>query len=127
MTPIETHLKELQDIHPGAAASKLNSGAHLISIPDFQMPPGWDREKVTILFLAPPGYPGAQPDCFWVEPVGIRLKDGQTPKNTNESSPIPEVGPRGTWFSWHVQGWNPNHNSLVTYLNIIRQRLKPAR
>lgn len=128
MTPIiEQQLALLQQDCPGASATQLASGAHLITIPNVAMPLGWNQKVVTVLFIAPPGYPAAQPDCFWVEPTGIRLEKGATPQNTNDANPIPEVGQRGTWFSWHLQHWNPNQSSLVTYFNVIMQRLRPAR
>jgi hypothetical protein len=128
MNPIiEQQLTLLQKDYQGASATQLPSGAHLIVIPNVTMPPGWNQKIATILFLAPPGYPAAQPDCFWVEPTGIRLENGATPQNTNDSNPIPEVGQRGTWFSWHLQHWNPNQSSLVTYFNVVMQRLRPAR
>lgn len=127
MTPVEEQLLRLQADHPTATLTRLPSGAHLVTISNYELPRGWDRDRATILFVAPPAFPAAQPDCFWVEPVGLRLSGGQTPQNTNDSNPIPEVGNRGTWFSWHVQRWNPNYDSLVTYMNVIEQRLKPAR
>jgi hypothetical protein len=127
MTPIEQQLQVLKTICPGATLTRLPSGAHLVTMPDVKMPLGWNRDLVTILFVAPPGYPAAQPDCFWVEPTGVRLENGTTPQNTNDANPIPEVGQRGTWFSWHLQHWNPNNDSLVTYLKVIMQRLRPAR
>ena len=128
MTPLEQQLQEFQaTVSAAASLTRLPSGAHLVTIPNVTMPPGWQQKIVTILFLAPPGYPAAQPDCFWVEPNGIRLENGGTPQNSNDANPIPEVGQRGTWFSWHLQHWNPNQSSLVTYYNVIMQRLRPAR
>ncbi|WP_414645325.1 E2/UBC family protein [Candidatus Binatus sp.] len=130
MTPIiEQQLAALQQERPEASAAQLPSGAHLITIPNVTMPPGWSVRVVTILFVAPPGYPAAQPDCFWVEPKGLRLENGKTPQNTNDANPIPEVQPPRdvTWFSWHLQHWNPNQSSLLTYCNVIMQRLSPAR
>jgi hypothetical protein len=127
MTPIEQQLGALRTICPRADLSRLPSGAHLVTIPDVSLPPGWSIPKVTVLFVAPPAYPAAQPDCFWIEPGGIRLANGVTPQNTNDANPIPEVGPRGTWFSWHIQHWNPNTDTLVTYFKVIMQRLTPAR
>jgi hypothetical protein len=123
MTPIEQQLQVLQTMCPGTSLTRLPSGAHLVTIPTIKIPRGWNRDTVTIQFVAPPGYPAAQPDCFWVEPTGMRLKDGATPQGTNDSNPIPEIGPRGTWFSWHLQHWNPNNDSLATYFNVIMQRL----
>jgi hypothetical protein len=127
MTPIEQQTEELKQQYPGATVTAQPSGGYLIEVPNFRMPPGWNREVVTILFLAPPGYPAAQPDCFWVEPGGVRLQNGATPQGTNDTNPIPGIGPRGTWFSWHLQQWDANRDSLVRYLNVVKQRLCPAR
>jgi hypothetical protein len=116
---------------PGVSLRRLPSGAHLVEIPEYQLPTGWNLSRATLLFVAPPAFPAAQPDCFWLESIGprvpIRLQNGATPQNTNDSNPIPEVGQRGTWFSWHLQSWNPNTDSLVTFCNVIWKRLKPAR
>jgi hypothetical protein len=115
---------------PAPTYGQLPNGSHLIAVPDVDIGEGWSQPRVTVLFLAPPGYPAAQPDCFWVEPTGLRLAGGGTPQNTNDSNPIPgdaAQNRRTTWFSWHVQSWNPNSDSLVTYFKVIMKRLKPAR
>src|SRR6266480_3513140 len=101
----------------------LPSGARLIEIREYNLVAGWDQRVVTILFLAPPAFPAAQPDCFWVEPGPVRFNAGHTPQNTNDSNPIPEVGQRGTWFSWHMQSWNPNLHTLWSFFKAIEQRL----
>lgn len=105
----------------------LPSGAQLIEVHNYKLVPGWSQQLVTVLFVAPPAFPAAQPDCFWVEPGQLRLASGGTPQNTNDSNPIPEVGQRGTWFSWHLQDWNPNLHSLVNYFTVIEHRLNPPR
>jgi hypothetical protein len=123
VTPLEAQLEELKTIAPGATLTPLPSGAHLVTVPNVELPPGWDRAEVTVLFLAPPAYPAAQPDCFWASPTGLRLSGGRTPLGSNDANPIPEVPSQaGTWFSWHLQHWNPNRDSLVTYLNVIMRR-----
>ena len=128
MTPIEKQLAELREKHPSAFTTVANSGATLVSIPEVNLPPGWSMSSVTVLFVAPPGFPNAQPDCFWVEPVGLRLGDGGTPQATNDSNPIPEFAEhKATWFSWHLQQWDPIHDSLFTYLKVVMQRLIPPR
>jgi len=131
MTPFEQHFADLsllvQKHSYEAACTALPSGAHLVEIRGYRLSADWSQREVTITFVAPPGYPSAQPDCFWVSPTGIRLRDGRTPQNTNDANPVPEAGPKGTWFSWHVQSWNPNRDSLITYFNIIKGRLEPAR
>lgn len=135
MTPFEQQFEVLKELRARSLAEQpsttsLPNGSYLIKIPEVDMPSGWDRKVATILFVAPPGYPAAQPDCFWVEPGALRLQNGGTPQATNDANPIPGdiVSPRNTtWFSWHLQGWNPNNDSLVTYFNVIMQRLNPAR
>lgn len=128
MTRIEQDIEDLrQRLGDRLTERKLPSGAHLIEVRDYKLVPGWDQEIVTLLFVAPPAFPAAQPDCFWVEPGGLRFNGGQTPQNSNEGNPIPEVGPRGTWFSWHLQDWNPNRHSLWNFFKVIEQRLNPPR
>jgi hypothetical protein len=105
---------------------ELTSGARVVLIRNYKLPEGWSPRVVTVEFYVPPGYPAANPDCFWVEPQ-LRLSNGRDPQASNVSNPMPEVGPRGTWFSWHIQGWRPNHSTLVTFVNGIRSRLDPAR
>lgn len=127
MNPIvEQQLALLREAYPEAIAEVLPSGTHLITIANVSLRSGWNRQTTTVLFLAPPGYPAAQPDCFWVEPGQMRLVNGGTPQGSNDSNPIPEVGPSRqlTWFSWHLQSWNPNHDSLVTYVNVIMKRFE---
>jgi Prokaryotic E2 family E len=108
----------------------MSNGGALIKISRVDLPPGWNRPKADILFVAPPGYPSSAPDCFWVEPSGLRLANGNTPQSSNDSNPIPgdvKAGRSTTWFSWHVQGWNPNKNSLYGYYQLILDRLQPPR
>lgn len=108
----------------------MGNGGALIKVSQVQLPQGWNRLAADILFVAPPGYPSAAPDCFWVEPGGLRLTGDRTPQASNDSNPIPgdvQPGRSTTWFSWHVQGWNPNKNSLSGYYQLILDRLVPAR
>ena len=109
--------------------TNLPNGGALIQITEIQVK-GWNRQTANVLFLAPPGYPSGPPDCFWIEPGGFRLADGGTPINSNDGSPIPgDINPERstTWFSWHVQSWNPSRDTLFTYLGVILSRLNPAR
>src|SRR5262245_43857500 len=113
MTRLESDIAALKErFGDRLFVTPLPSGARLIEIKNYKLVPGWSHDLVTILFVAPPAFPMAQPDCFWVEPGGLRFGGGQTPQSTNDSNPIPEVGPRGTWFSWHLQEWDPNRHTL---------------
>lgn len=130
---IHDHLQALaaycakNGLQPPASTAMPNGGV-LISVPAVPVT-GWNRTTADVLFVAPPGYPAAQPDCFWIEPNGFRLANGQTPQNANDGNPIPgdTPGRSTTWFSWHVQSWDPSRSSLVTFFNVILGRLTPAR
>jgi hypothetical protein len=109
----------------------MSNGAVLIEVGNVGIQgQGWNRDAAKVLFVAPPGYPAAQPDCFWVEPANFRIAGGGTPQASNDANPIPSDTVSGrvtTWFSWHLQSWNPSKDSLVTYFNVIKQRLVPSR
>jgi hypothetical protein len=104
-------------------------GSYLITIRGMNLPAGWNVPKADLFFIAPPGYPAAKPDCFWVAPI-LRLASGAIPQNANEGTPLPydlTPGRPLTWFSWHLQMWDPNHSTLATFFRAIAQRLNPAR
>jgi len=80
----------------------------------------WDHDKVDLLIVTPPTYPNAKLDMFWVDPP-ITLKSGAQAKAVS-----PEKKCERDWqrFSWHVNNWNPAHDNLITYLNVVNDRLK---
>lgn len=58
--------------HGEPTYTPLSGGAVLVTVDNVDISgQGWNRDKAKILFVAPPGYPAAQPDCFWVEPAGL--------------------------------------------------------
>lgn len=131
---IEAQIEELTAFRRSEGGADPNitalpNGGILIRVPGVNID-GWNRPAADVLFVAPPGFPAAQPDCFWVEPNGFRLANGATPQASNDSNPIPGdvmAGRSTTWFSWHVQSWNPSRDSLKTYFKVILNRLAPAR
>jgi hypothetical protein len=133
---IRAHLDELvlRRAQDGAterpSVHQLPNGSHLIRIPEVKLGEGWNRRTATVLFVAPVGYPEARPDCFWIEPGELRVGEHGTPQSSNDSNPIPGddvAGRSTTWFSWHLQAWNPAEDTLVRFFNAILQRLSPAR
>ena len=122
MNPIfERHFDELSSKVGVVHQSQLRSGAILIRIGSVPLPRGWSKQNTSVRFLVPSGYPFAQPDCFWGD-VGLTLANGLVPQASN-TQPVPETNEPGTWFSWHVQQWNPNKDSLLTFFHVIEQRL----
>lgn len=122
MTPIEQQIQVLQSCFPTTTSQPLGSGAYLIVIDQVELPNGWTKSSVKVKFIAPVGYPLARPDCFWAD-SDLRLASGAMPKNTAINQ-IPQIGGQHLWFSWHVASWNPNSDSLLTYLYVIKRRLQ---
>lgn len=108
---------------------RLGTGGYLVTVKNVPIGPGWIRAATDVLFLAPPGYPAARPDCFWVSPQ-LRRAGGAMPQNCNDGTIIPGDTVSGralTWFSWHLQTWDPNKDKLVTFYKAVMKRLIPAR
>ena len=121
MTPIRQQFEILKNFFPTAELKDLADGSHLISVAEVELPDGWSKASVQVKFIAPVGYPLARPDCFWTD-FDLRLINNCVPKNTGANA-IPHVGGQHLWFSWHVGSWNPNSDSLLTYMYVIKRRL----
>ena len=122
MTLFEHQFKILHDEYPGATYRQLPSGAYFVTIPNVQLPEQWSKPATTISFIAPVGYPFGKPDCFWADP-DLRLRSGAMPQSANLNR-VPEVNEQRLWFSWHATQWNPNRDSLATYVHVIGERLR---
>ena len=125
MTPLEQQFELLKANYPEAALTPLPSGAGLVVVAAVRLPPGWSQAATTVKFLAPVGYPFSKPDCFWAD-AQLRLRGDAMPQSTN-MTPIPETGESLLWFSWHTAQWNPNRDTLLTYFNVIKNRLREPR
>ncbi|MBZ5539832.1 MAG: hypothetical protein LAN61_04840 [Acidobacteriia bacterium] len=124
MSILETQLADLK-AQPGCADAEVQlvpDGSAIITIPNVTLPTGWSKSATTIRFVAPVGYPHAKPDCFWAD-TDLRLQSNAMPQATN-ITPIPGTDLSNLWFSWHTMHWDPNRDSLTTYLNVVRQRFK---
>ena len=126
MTLLEEQIEVLRSQYPDVAVRSLPSGAALVLLPNVLLPEGWSKNSTAIRFLVPVGYPHAKPDCFWAD-ADLRLASGDTPANTGGTA-IPEINEAGhLWFSWHTARWNPNRDSLLTYVNVVKNRLRDTR
>lgn len=124
MTSIfDEQFQQLLERFPSATFETRADGSRRIRIPDYQLPKGgWNRESTAIYFVTMPSYPQAQPDCFWTDP-GLTLANGGIPKNASVNNN--HGGPEQLlWFSWHASKWNPNGDSLLTYVHVIDRRLR---
>lgn len=126
MTLFEEQLEILRSQYPDVAVRHFPSGAILVILPKVLLAEGWSKNSTAVSFLAPVGYPHAKPDCFWTD-GDLKLASGAPPANTGPN-PIPEINESGhLWFSWHTAQWNPNRDSLLTYVNVVKNRLRDVR
>jgi len=115
----------LQASYPSSAIVEKGDGSYHLILKEIPLPEGWTKQSVEIRFIIPVGYPMARPDCFWTD-LDLRLANSAMPVNANPS-PMPPDNVTYLWFSWHLQTWNPNSDSLVTYVNVIRRRLQEVK
>ena len=125
MTPVEQQLAILKT-KAGCEQGRLEpvGGGLVLVVPDFPLV-GWSRPATTIRFVVPPAFPIANPDCFFADP-DLRLADNRVPQST-AFQPLPGTSAPLLWFSWHTQTWNPNRDSLATYMRVIQNRLLELR
>ncbi len=122
----EEHFQSLVDAYPGASYELRPDGSRRIRVPGCALPGGgWNMAETTVYFVTSPSYPMAQPDCFWTDPQ-LRLASGAMPQNTSVNNS--HGGPENLlWFSWHAAKWDPNRDSLLTYLKVIGRRLQESK
>jgi len=92
-----------------------------IVIKDYAIPGQiWSRDKVDLLVIAHPSYPNDKMDMFWVNPPITLLNKNQAKAVSMEN----KCGKPWQRFSWHVNTWNPGTDNLITYLDVVNERLR---
>lgn len=122
LPPVEAHFKRLRELYPAASCTAIGDGRFLIHIPGVFLPTGWSKSITNIWFVAPVGYPGAAPDCFWAD-SDLRLAAGRLPQNSGEQL-VPGTTTAGLWFSWHIGRWAPATHDMRTYASAMRSRFE---
>jgi len=115
---LQDHIKTLES--DGYKIDVKDGSAICIIIKDYPVPENiWDHDKTDLLVMAHHTYPNAKMDMFWVDPP-ICLKSGAQAKAVQADKQCNKTWQR---FSWHVDGWNPAHDNLITYLDVVNDRL----
>lgn len=89
-------------------------------ISDFELPAGFQPNRVELLVKLPPGFPDAAPDMFWVHPA-VRTPNGGVPRSTTAERLL---GKNWQRFSWHLAAgaWKPGVSDLRDFLRCIHSR-----
>ena len=122
---IEQHVEKLRRLYPDVRVRELPTPevqGVLVEVPNIRLPAGWSRKTTTVRFVVPFAYPSAPPDSFWTD-AGLTLEGGNPPQGARQQ-PIPGLPDAVQWFSWHVQQWDANAHTLLTFLEVVRDRLR---
>jgi len=123
MNLVDKQLEDLKRRYEGATFRILPSGTRIVTVPHITLISGWNKSQTTVRFLIPSAYPYAALDCFWAD-NDLRLANNQLPQASGADREIPEANETGLWFSWHLtQPWNPNRDTLSSWMNTVNDRL----
>lgn len=105
---------ERATLHPDAG------GWQFLVISDFQLPEGFQPNRVELLIKLPPAFPDAAPDMFWVCPA-VRTTAGNMPRSTTNERLL---GKNWQRFSWHLAAgaWKPGVSDLRDFMRCIYSR-----
>lgn len=96
-------------------------GQSVITLPQFKLPDGWNKEKCNITFILNGDYPYIAPQHFWTE-YNLRLLHAGMPGNT--AFDCPHFCPVGCMkFYFRAYTWSPDVDNLVTWMYTINRRL----
>ena len=99
---------------------QLGADTHVI-VKDFDFPAAYMKRKDNLMFILQAGYPNANLDMFWTEPV-VKLANGNWPVNANQHALYGGV----SWQRWsrHFQtAWRQGVDNLRTFVATIRKEL----
>lgn len=124
---LERRLKEVDLLRQRYGDLEHGPNLEWIVFKAFNLPPGWNRARIRLLLILPPGYPMTPPDNFYVE-LGLRLSSGVG--TANYSEPVSQLGQDWGQFSYHVDvgDWKASadilagHN-LLTFTIGVEKRL----
>ncbi|MGE3957424.1 MAG: multiubiquitin domain-containing protein [Vicinamibacterales bacterium] len=105
-------------LSPGRASLHVEPGGwEFLVVADYELPAGFQPNKVELLVKLPPGFPDAAPDMFWVHPP-VRTASGSQPRATSIERLLGKEWQR---FSWHLSGgaWTPGVSTLRDFMRCI--------
>ncbi len=118
---LKKDIRELSYIYPVA----LDDDCTSITVGNFNLPPGYNYDTISILLNLPDQYPEEPPgigDAEVFVPDSLRFR-GRKPKDFHSYS-----GPRGwAWWCYESIDWNPCKDNLITFFELLRAHLTDPR
>jgi hypothetical protein len=119
---LEQDIKKLSYIYPVAADSNLSS----IIVKDFNLPPGYNWDSVSVLLELPEDYPESPPgvgDSRVYLPKGLRFR-GRRPKDYHENK---GSGKKWAWWCYEWIKWDPCRDDLIAFFELLRAHMTDPR
>lgn len=95
-----------------------------VVVGNMELPPCYEPRATTLMMMADYQYPASALDMFWTEPHVRRADNGAFPQSAEQIEQ--HIGRSWQRWSWHYEGWNPSHHSVVTHLEVFFDRLAKA-
>jgi hypothetical protein len=113
---------ELERVKP-TQAFEVTEDQDIINVvfKNFEFGGNFNFTRGDVLIRIPRSYPDGGPDMFWTDPE-VKLADGRIPQSAEQIETY--CGRPWRRFSWHKQNWQPSVDSLDSYLEFVRRRLR---
>lgn len=122
---VEEQLRRLREAYPQAEVVERPDGSILVTVGDLPLSPGWNKERISIYLLLPPGYPTAKPNGFEAD-RDIALASGQKPSAGYGEHAID--GRMYAHFCWQPQTpWENNPDELWKRVKFALMRFSEVR
>jgi hypothetical protein len=122
---VEEQLRRLREAFPQTEVAERPDGSILVNVRDLPLCPGWNKERITVSVLLPPGYPTAKPNGFEAD-HDIALASGQKPSSGYGEHPID--GRMYAHFCWQPQPpWENDANELWKRVKFALLRFSEVR
>jgi len=102
------------------SAFRVGADTHVV-IHGFEFPEAYVPRKANLMIILPAGYPNANLDMFWTEPV-VKLANGKWPDRADQNATYNGV----SWQRWsrHFHNpWRQGVDNLRTFVTTIRREL----
>lgn len=101
-----------------------SGGEILLIIRNYQLPAFYVPRSCSLMIKLPSGYPNANPDMFWTNPI-IRLTNGSAPI----ASEVQESYNGESWQRWsrHMNSWRAGIDNIQTKLRAVKTELEKGR
>lgn len=107
----------LQDFPEATLAEQPDGSVH-VEVRGVQLPPGWNKEKTSILVILPPDFPNGRPAGVHAD-ADLKLATGQVPGNSGHKD---VAGRPWLYFCWQIQTWDPARDTLWKYVKAMLLR-----